>query len=335
MIESRLRVSDLKAFSLEDISMNNSPDGQKIILLTPVFNDCASLKLLLPNIKEAVSEHQIEVVLVDDGSTQDISDVNLLIENGLSGCVVELRANVGQQAAIAVGLEIVHAKMGENDLLVIMDSDGEDPPHAINYLINKANELKKPVVASRSGRSATFAFMAGYQVFKIMFYMLTGRSINFGNFMCLSRDVVERLLAMPSLSHSLPGTLLLSKLSIEQLPINRSKRLVGQSHMNITGLVKHGTSCIRVFRKDVVIRLVLLSLLLTLCLLVTAFAILAIKLYGIAVSGWASLALGIVGIFILQVLGFLFLAAITVSDLQTKASGDINEMKIVKNVTYS
>ena len=315
--------------------MNNSPDGQKIILLMPAFNDRASLELLLPKIKEVISEQKFEVVLVDDGSTQDICDINLLLENELSGCVVELRANVGQQAAIVAGLEIVHSKMAADDLLVVMDADGEDPPQAIISLVNKANELNKPVVASRSGRSATLAFMFGYHIFKIMFYVLTGRSINFGNFMCLNRDVVERMLAMPSLSHSLPSTLLLSRLPIERLPVNRSERLLGKSHMSVTGLVLHGIGCIRVFSKDVVIRLVLMSLLLMVCLCMTAFAILGIKLYGIAVSGWASLALGIIGLFVLQILGFLFLAAITAPELRAGVFGDITNTKIVKKVTYS
>ena len=315
--------------------MENSPDGQKIFLLMPAFNDRASLELLLPNVKEVISEQKFEVVLVDDGSTQDICDINLLLENELAGCVVELRANVGQQAAIVAGLEIVHSKMSAKDLLVVMDADGEDPPQAIISLVNKANELNKPVVASRSGRSATLAFMFGYHIFKIMFYVLTGRSMNFGNFMCLNRDVVERLLAMPSLSYSLPSTLLLSRLSIERLPVNRSKRLLGQSHMDVTGLVLHGIGCIRVFSKDVVIRLVLMSLLLMACLCVTAFAILGIKLYGIAVSGWASLALGIIGLFVVQILSFLFLAAITEPGLRAGVLGDITNMKIVKKVTYS
>ena len=315
--------------------MNNSPDGQKIIFLMPAFNDRDSLKLLIPKIKEAASGRQLEVFLVDDGSTRDVCDVDLLLDNELFGCVLELRANVGQQVAIATGLELIHSKMGGSDLLVVMDSDGEDPPHAINNLINKANEVNKPVVASRSGRSTTLAFMFGYQVFKVMFYVLTGRSINFGNYMCLNRDVIERLLAMPSLPHSLPSTLLLSKLPIERLPVTRSKRLLGKSHMNVTGLVQHGIGCIRVFSKDVVIRLALMSLLLVLCLCLTAFAILSIRLNGIAVPGWASLALGLVGIFILQILGFLFLAAITESDQQHGLSGDITNMNNVKRVTYT
>ncbi len=315
--------------------MNDIPDGQKIILLMPAFNDRASLELLLPEIKDVVSVRQLEIVLVDDGSTQAVCDISLLLENQLSGYVLELRANVGQQAAIAAGFEFVHSRMDKNDLLVVMDSDGEDPPHAINNLINKANELNAPVVASRSGRSATFAFLFGYQIFKVLFYALTGRSINFGNFMCLNRDVVERLLAMPSLSHSLPSTLLLSKLSIERLSVNRGKRLQGRSHMNVTGLVQHGIGCMRVFSKDVIIRLVLMSLLLMLCLCATAVAILGIKLNGVAVPGWASLALGIIGLFILQILGFLFLVALTQSEHRTSVAGDITSRENLKKVTHT
>ena len=159
--------------------------------------------------------------MVDDGSTEGAFKASMISQNGLLGCVIELVANNGQQPAIAIGMKFVASRMSENDLLIVMDADGEDPAEVIEALIDRAVHTKKPVVAARSGRSATFTFRLGYLIFKCLFAILTGRSLNFGNFMCLQQGVVKRLVAMPSLSDSLPGTLLLSKLPIDRLPVSK------------------------------------------------------------------------------------------------------------------
>lgn len=315
--------------------MNGLIFNETVYIILPVYNDSESLELLLPRIKEVLGNTALYIVVIEDGSTQNVFSVDGLAEHKLNGVVINLIANVGQQGAIKIGLEFISKQMNETDIALIMDSDGEDAPETVPALINQFLVEGTPVVASRQGRQASWSFKFGYQVYKILFSLLTGRSIDFGNFMCLGSKSVKRLVAMPSLSDSLAGTLLLSRLQITKVPTVRSERLIGRSHMNITGLIHHGLRCIRVFESQVLIRLVLFSLLLSALLLVIAAAVLALKYSGVTVSGWTSLALGIVALLLLQIGSFLFLAAITQNKRSSAERDSSAPHALIESVHYN
>ena len=114
-------------------------DGLRISVVLPVFNetDCI-LEVLneLITVLESEKFEKYEVIPVDDGSTDGTFEKILRISK-LNQNVkpLQLARNFGQSAAMACGFD--HAQY---DLIVAMDSDGQNNPKDIPKLISKINE---------------------------------------------------------------------------------------------------------------------------------------------------------------------------------------------------
>jgi len=224
-----------------------------------------------------------------------------------------LRRNVGHQRAIAIGLHYVAENFPNAPCTVVMDSDGEDTPATIPQLIAplESDDIDA-VVAQRKSRMETLHFKLFYVLYKFIFRLLTGRKINFGNFVALKPTAVRRLTSMPELWTHLAGCVLLSKLRVQSEPIDRGRRYAGKSKMNFTGLALHGFKAVMIFAEDVLVRVGIV------CSNVAAFAIAAgfiatlLKIIGFATPGWFSVTIGILLIVFLQT-GALTLVALMLS----------------------
>ena len=159
----------------------------RIAIVTPVFNDWEAFSLLLANIDRELAggSVRVEVVAVDDASTE--ARTTIAANFGADGAVrkvdvLRLATNQGHQRAIAIGLAHVHARVA-CDVIIVMDSDGEDRPSDLPQLLEV--HRRNPghiVVARRSQRSERLMFRTFYVVYKQFFRFLTGRKIDFGNF---------------------------------------------------------------------------------------------------------------------------------------------------------
>ena len=182
-----------------------------------------------------------------------------------------------------------------------MDSDGEDLPASISQLVHVLEGADVDIaVAQRRRRVETLKFKSAYIIYKVLFKLLTGRQINFGNFMAMKASGLKRLAAMQELPLHLAATALVSKLRIKPIIIDRGPRYAGRSKMNFVGLVLHAFRALMVFAEDVLVRVgIVCSLIATLSVL---FALLAVflKIIGFATPGWFSVALGVLIIIFLQ-----------------------------------
>jgi hypothetical protein len=232
----------------------------------------------------------------------------------LQGEVLYLTRNMGHQRAIAVGLCYVAANF-EADTVIVMDSDGEDQPQSIPALLEKLHAGDADVVvAQRRKRSETWKFRTFYVVYKLIFKLLTGRSIAFGNFSALAPVAVGRIAAMQEAWVHYAASLMTSRLRIEAVPTDRGKRYAGAPHMNFVSLSLHGLRSIMVFAEDVLVRVGLFSVLVASGAIVLLMAAVALKIVGYATPGWFSNAVGILLLMVLQA-GVLIFVTLMVSGL--------------------
>ena len=83
----------------------------------------------------------------------------------------------------------------EFDYVIPMDGDGEDRPEEIKNFIQLAEQSDdKTIVGERTKRSESLFFKLCYQAHKILTLGITGQSIKFGNFTCLSKSTIEKML---------------------------------------------------------------------------------------------------------------------------------------------
>tara|TARA_B100001173_G_scaffold284528_1_gene270800 strand:- start:216 stop:1085 length:870 start_codon:yes stop_codon:yes gene_type:complete len=228
----------------------------KHVILVPIYNDRESLKKLIENINTEIQDlnSEISVVVINDASFQQIIDTYSNIENLQSFEIINMKENRGHTRCIASGLKYIFEKK-EFDFVIPMDGDGEDRPEEIKNFIQITEQSgQKSIVGERVKRSESLFFQFCYQFHKFLTLAFTGQSIKFGNFTCLSKSTVKKLLEEKATWNSFSGSLKKIEKDLISTPSTRGKRYFGPSQMSFFKLLKHSLSIISVFRKTVLIR---------------------------------------------------------------------------------
>lgn len=297
-----------------------------IFVVTPVYEDREASFQLFKDLSKEFSS-RVRLIAVDDGSVRRPLRSKEFVEGGIQGVIVRLRRNVGHQMAIAIGLGYVSQVLGNAQTTVVMDADGEDRPGTIKTLLKSLeSDDVDVVVAQRRSRIETHRFKVFYLVYKIFFKLMTGRTINFGNFMALKTRAVHRMVAMQELSIHIAGAVLASKLRVYECPLDRGERYAGESRMNFVSLALHGFKGFMVFAEDVLVRVGTACAIVATLSVLGALAAVFLKIIGFSTPGWFSIALGIL------VLMFLQTGALTLMTLML--TGVVRSGNINTDVTY-
>ncbi len=275
-------------FVWEDIKM------MKIKILIPVYNDWQSVFKLINEIDNLsiVSKFQISVILVNDASNHDRQNIEKDYKNLQSIKILNMKINQGHARCIATGLKYIFEKE-DFDYVIPMDGDGEDRPEEIIEFLKKINETNDtPIVGERIKRSEGLVFKVCYQVHKLLTLTFTGKSIKFGNFTCLSKTVVEKMINEKATWNSFSGSLKKVENNLILIPSIRGTRYFGPSKMSFYNLIKHSLSIISVFRKTFLIRSALFIIFYILFIksnasIITAFPLIFLLIAVYAVSNLA------------------------------------------------
>ena len=309
--------------------------SHRMVIITPVYEDSSAFKILLENLF-AVFGEEIFVIAVDDGSVHCPVNASCFYETQAAGTILKLQRNVGHQRAIATGLSFASGLVNEDHLLVIMDSDGEDRPSDIPTLIRRLGSSDVDIaVAARGQRTEALSFRLFYVFYKRLFHLLTGKAINFGNFMAMKPVAAKRLASMPELSIHIAAAALASKLRVGVCSIDRGTRYSGVSKMNFSGLVLHGFRGMMVFAEEVVVRVGLLCGGVAILTLFGALLAILLKVLGHSTPGWFSVALGVLVMIFVQT-GALALMILMLSGVTRRAeiASSGNHVELIESVSY-
>ncbi|GAB4243266.1 MAG: glycosyltransferase family 2 protein [Acidobacteriota bacterium] len=115
-----------------------SPEEVFLSVVIPVFNEAENVGALFEELRQVLESlgHPWEVIFVDDGSTDGTAEaIAALCRTDPRVVLLELRRNFGQTAALAAGLQ-----EARGEYIVTMDGDGQNDPHDIPRLLEKAGE---------------------------------------------------------------------------------------------------------------------------------------------------------------------------------------------------
>ena len=258
----------------------------KIKILIPVYNDWQSVSELLDNIDLSLANvgHEISVLVMNDASNHDRVDNDKTFENIVSIKILNKKKNQGHARCIATGLKYIYEKE-DFDYVIPMDGDGEDRPEEIKEFINQIESSRgKPIVGKRVKRSEGLFFKICYEFHKFFTLTFTGKSIKFGNFTCLPKTTVEKMVNEKATWNSFSGSLTKVEKDFIEIPSIRGDRYFGPSKMSFYNLIKHSLSIISVFRKIFLIRSSLFIILYILLIKSYASIITAIPLVFLLVS---------------------------------------------------
>ncbi len=228
----------------------------KIKILVPIYNDWQSASKLLGEIDNNISDldHEISVIIVNDASTHDRQDEQRDFKNLHSIKILNMKINQGHARCIATGLKYIFEKE-DFDYAIPMDGDGEDRPEEIKEFINQIdNSNNNPIVGERVKRSEKLIFKICYQLHKLITLTFTGKSIKFGNYTCLPKSTVEKMIKEKATWNSFSGSLKKIENNLLPIPSTRGSRYFGPSKMSFINLIKHSLSIMSVFRKTFLIR---------------------------------------------------------------------------------
>ena len=228
----------------------------KIKILVPIYNDWQSVSKLLDEIDNNIIDldDEISVIIVNDASTHDRQEEQKDFENIHSIKILNMKINQGHARCIATGLKYICEKE-EFDYVIPMDGDGEDRPEEIKEFINQIqNSNNNPIVGERVKRSEKLTFKICYQLHKLITLTFTGKSIKFGNYTCLPKSTVEKMIKEKATWNSFSGSLKKIENNLFSIPSTRGNRYFGPSKMSFFNLVKHSLSIMSVFRKIFLIR---------------------------------------------------------------------------------
>jgi len=232
---------------------------KKIKILIPVYNDWESVFKLLENINLEASKININfsVIIINDASTDSKLKLSTSLENLESIQIIHMKENKGHARCNAAGLKYIYEKE-DFDYVIPMDADGEDRPEELSLLIEKIKEYPDTAVtANRIKRSEGLMFKFCYLAHKYLTFVFTGQTIKYGNYTCLPKSIVNRMVNEPATWSSFSGSL--AKIAKEKnyIPSERGTRYFGPSKMSFMNLLKHSLSIIAVFKTTLLIRSIL------------------------------------------------------------------------------
>jgi hypothetical protein len=228
----------------------------KIKILIPVYNDWQSVFKLLENINYQVStlNDEFSVIIVNDASTESKPEFSANLNNLKSIQIMNMKENRGHARCNAAGLKHINEKE-DFDYIIPMDGDGEDRPEELGLLIEKIKNYPDLVVtANRVKRSEGIVFRFFYLAHKYLTLFFTGETIKYGNYTCLPKSIVSKLVNEPASWSSFSGSLAKMVKDKKSIPSERGTRYFGPSKMSFINLLKHSLSIIAVFKTTLLIR---------------------------------------------------------------------------------
>ena len=120
------------------------PVTDPVSVIVPAYNESAGIEAAIRSL--VASDHPLEVIVVDDGSTDGTAD--LVEALGIPGVRVIRQANAGKPVALNTGLQAAHF-----ELIVMVDGDTVFERDAVRMLVQP---FADPAVGAVSGNAKVF-----------------------------------------------------------------------------------------------------------------------------------------------------------------------------------
>ena len=211
---------------------------QLLSIVSPVFNEEDNLHLLYERVSSVCAglPYDWEMVLVDDGSRdRSVEIVRELHARDPRVKAVVLSRNFGHEVASTAGLDAARG-----DVVVLMDSDLQDPPELIADMLAKWREGFDMVCAQRASREGETAFK---KITAYAFYRLMGKLVGWslprdtGDFRLMDRSVVDAFRHCREQNRFVRALIAWTGFRQTVVPFERSARNAGETKYNVFKLI--------------------------------------------------------------------------------------------------
>ena len=262
-----------------------------ISCILPAYNESESLPALLTQLSEELAQHSDdwEIVVVNDGSTDDTELAMLPWLRDRRMRYVSLSRNFGKEAALTAGID-----RARGDVVLLMDADLQHSPALIAEMIaawRAGADMVYTVRATRGDES--FLKKLGTKVFYRLVNAGAAVEIpaNAGDFRLLDRAVVDALKSLPERNRFMKGLYAwvgFRSVAVDYVP---DERHAGESSFSMRRLSRLAVTGVTAFT-NTPLRLwsALGALIAVAAILGGVWFIIEHYTFGADVPGWATLA---------------------------------------------
>ncbi|MFH0964140.1 MAG: glycosyltransferase family 2 protein [Planctomycetota bacterium] len=263
------------------------PEPSLVSIVVPVYNEAENIGPLAKAIAEALGAQKYELILVDDGSTDDsFRRIGDLAASDPRIVGLSLARNFGKQCALSGGLSFARG-----DVIITMDGDLEHPPALVPELIAKWRKGYNVVQTLRLDPDDTpFLKRLCSRAFHGVFSAITGIRMEPGacDYGLIDRVVLAELLRIHEGDLFLRGLLAWMGYRGTTVPFRRGTRLTGRSKYPLPNLLRVARSALFSF-STVPLRIgIIVGLVTALASIAELVYVLIVRLAGRPVPGWTS-----------------------------------------------
>lgn len=211
--------------------MSGPYESRLLSLVVPCYNESESIGQFFASVipvLECIDAIRFEIVLVNDGSTDDT--LERLVAHSQRDPrvrVVDLTRNFGKEAALTAGLD---EALG--DAVIPIDADLQDPPSLIPEMVRRWREGAEVVLAQRSSRACDSWLK---RVTAGAYYRVHNKlsdqklPVNVGDFRLMDRTVINALKQLPERHRFMKGLFAWVGYRTVIVPYEREARSAGRS----------------------------------------------------------------------------------------------------------
>ena len=212
-------------------------------VVAPMLDEEGTARAFCERVRSALEGLPWELVVVDDGSIDETGPIlAAMAREDERVKVVTLSRNFGHQTAITAGLD--HAA---GDVVVMIDSDLQDPPEVIPTMVEHWRAGSDVVYATRTDREGESRFKLATARW---FYSIMARvsevplAANSGDFRLLDRRALDVLLSLRERNRYLRGMTSWVGFTQTALPYSREARYAGRTKYPLRKMVRFALDAI-------------------------------------------------------------------------------------------
>lgn len=207
-------------------------------IVVPLYNEEESVEKLVGKIMETGKQFKFdyEIILVDDGSTDDTWKIIEKIAGGIKNLrAIKFRRNYGQTSAMVAGFEYA-----EGEIIVTLDGDLQNDPADIPRLLEKIDEGYDIVSGWRKDRKDHFSRVLPSKVANAIIARTTGVPLHdYGcSLKAYRANCVKALNAYGEMHRFLPALASMTGAQITEIPVNHHPRKFGISKYGFDRIFK-------------------------------------------------------------------------------------------------
>jgi len=207
----------------------------KLSICIPVYNGADTIGQLVDKLQETFAAHDFEIVMANDGSRDNSSEVcQAIVKKYNNVRFVDLRRNYGEHNAVMCALNYC-----AGDYAVIIDDDLQNPPEEILKLLEEAEKGYDVVYAKYHKKKHSIFRNLGSKINDILATWLIGKPKNLYlcSFKLINRALINEIIKYKGPFPYIDGLILRATNSYSSVFVEHKSREAGKSNYTLGKLI--------------------------------------------------------------------------------------------------